>query len=185
MRRCGCTCPVLAGACRTRQSGLLSGRCDVGVMPPTYAAVLKSPFSSVQTFRQIALIGAIMRKAEQIKTCSSRVWRNCDDYWMVGEREFDRTNIIQSLNWPNSDRRVVNHDRRVCDGQTHLDSILAGRAFSPDNEFEGFVTALQEQIMNGIGLIRDREVELASFDERGFVGQNGCQIVQVDRRPPR
>ncbi len=67
------------------------------------------------------------------------------------------------------------------DGQTDRDPILAGQALSPRDEIERLISAFEEQIMDGIWLFRDREVELAGRGERLYIGQNGREIVQVKR----
>src|SRR4051812_2658023 len=59
--------------------------------------------------------------------------------------------------------------------------VLSAQAFAPYDELERAVTALQEQLVNRRGLIGYLEVEPTQGYAASFVGQDGRQVVKVER----
>ena len=100
---------------------------------------------------------------------------------MVGERKFERTDVGQCFDRLNASCWIVDPYRRAADAKLDHHAVLARQAFTPHDQLERAVAVLQEQFMNGFGLVHDREVELAGFGEGTFVRQNGRQVVKVDR----
>src|SRR5882757_7127593 len=100
---------------------------------------------------------------------------------MVAEGQLKRTGVARDLDRLNANRRIVNPDRRGRDAETDCHAALSAQPFTPYDQLERAVAVLQEQLMNGVGLVHDREVELPGCGEGAVVGQNGRQVVKVDR----
>ena len=99
---------------------------------------------------------------------------------MVAKRKFERTNVGQCLDRLNAGCWIVNRCRRGLKPKLDPHEVLATQAFVPYDQLECTVAALQEQLMNGIGLIHDREVKLSGFGERTVIRQNSRKVVKVD-----
>ena len=102
---------------------------------------------------------------------------------MVAERKLKRTDVVWCLDRLNANCWIVDLYRRVCDAKMDRHVVFAAQPLIPHDQLECTVAALQEQVMNGLGLVHDREFELAGSGEGTFVRQNGRKVVKVDRGP--
>ena len=100
---------------------------------------------------------------------------------MVAEGKFERTDVGQRFDRLNASCWIVDPCRRARDAKIDRHAVLAAQAFTPHDQLERAVAVLQEQLMNGFGLVHDCEVELAGVGEGAFVRQNGRKVVKVDR----